>query len=331
MSSELRETKLIDLCSISFAYDRQVQSGCDAFDVQMYEIIDDTTPADPPQPIVWQPPAPPPPPTDLPTPLPPTLPPVIVPVFCVFMPYISELLDSTLIDILAWQMHVDFYDHTQPLTTRRELVFNSIQWHHRKGTVALLQEVLDFFFPGGATIQEWFEYMNPLPPNYPINVPDAVQCTFTSSSVNVPQNKFTIAGHGLHNNDRIRFTAGGTLPAPLIVGLWYYVVNATTNSFQLSTQEDGAVLVITSTGSGTNTIWLGGGSWHDRYRFRALIDERIIPPEDEAQALALINAYKPVSRWFEGFLRAFGSDCDIAWMGMALRFVYISSDAPDYP
>jgi P2-related tail formation protein len=72
-----------------------------------------------------------------------------------------------LIDVLAWQFHVDAYDASKTLEFRKMLVQESIQWHVTKGTVALLQHVLDTYWPGGATIQEWFDYKSPLPPNYP--------------------------------------------------------------------------------------------------------------------------------------------------------------------
>jgi phage tail P2-like protein len=204
MSTLLRTSKLIDLCTPSISYDRQVQAACEAFDYQMYSIIDDTG-------------------------------------VVIFIPNIMGLSDSNLIDILAWQFHVDFYDARKPLAFRQNLVQQAISWHRRKGTVALVQEVLDTYWPGGATIVEWYTYYNPLPPNYP--------------------------------------TAPG---------------------------------------------------WHDRYRFRVYVDDRIISPEDEAAVLTLIEHYKPISRWCEGIFHAIASDCMIGWCGMLLRFIYRESEAPDY-
>jgi phage tail P2-like protein len=130
MSSTLRKSKLVDLCTPSISYDRQVQSGCAAFDNQMYEIIDATG-------------------------------------VVVMIPNIMGLTDSNLVNILAWQFHVDFYDASKPLEFRKNLVQQAISWHKRKGTVALVQEVLDTYWPGGATLLEWYAYYNPLPPNYP--------------------------------------------------------------------------------------------------------------------------------------------------------------------
>jgi hypothetical protein len=295
MSTTLRGLRLVNLCAPSLSYDEQVQAASTAFDNQMHEIIDDT-------PVVS------------------------------FIPSILQLADSQLIDILAWQFHVDFYDHSQPLDLRKQLVQNSIQWHTRKGTVALLQEVLDTFWFGGATIEEWYNYMSPLPPNYPTDDPLAFYTNFGSSSVNLPGDKFNINAHGLVDGDQIQFVVGasGVLPTPLAPGVYYYVLFLTTNSFQVSLSVGGAPVVITSTGTGTNDIWKGAGTWHDRYRFRALIDASIITPSDEGLALQLINAYKPVSRWFEGFFRATVGQCAIGWYSGMLRFVYRSSEPPDY-
>ena len=210
MSTTLRTSKLIDLCTSSISYDKQVQSACLAFDHQMYEIIDATG-------------------------------------VVVMIPNIMGLTDENLVDILAWQFHVDFYDGTRPFEFRKRLVQMSIQWHITKGTVALVQEVLDTYWPGGASLVEWFDYMDPLPPNAPN-------------------------------------------PNP---------------GFQLL-------------------------PWHDRYRFRVYIDEKIIDPGDEAAVLELIDRYKPVTRWCEGVFRAIASEANIGWCGMLLRFIYHESAAPDY-
>jgi P2-related tail formation protein len=321
MAENLRDLGLIDFCTPSIAYDRQVQSGCEAFDNQMHEIIDatDGTPATGNGR------------TDQPS-IPATLSQII------FIPQILALADETLVDILAWQFHVDFYDRTQPLDFRKQLVWNSIQWHMRKGTVKLVEDVLNTFWPGGATLLEWFEYMNPLPPNYPIDNPDAMLWTFAPAAVNVATNTFTINGHGFLNSDQIRFeiqglAIGSQLPQPLLAGLWYRVVNKTTNTFQVTQQSvGGAPIDLLTQGVGGSQIWKrGSGSWHDRYRFRVLIDETVIAPEDYAQVMALINEYKPVSRWLEGIFRMKVSQCNIGWAGMTLQFIYKESEAPNYP
>src|SRR4030095_15083539 len=81
--------------------------------------------------------------------------------------------------------------------------------------------------------------------------------SFGPSDVNVAQNKFTLNSHGLANDTQIRFqiTSGSILPAPLLSGFWYYIITATTNSFQISLTSGGAPVVITDSGTGTNWIY----------------------------------------------------------------------------
>lgn len=225
----------------------------------------------------------------------------------VFIPNIMSLTDSNLVDILAWQFHVDFYDNTRDLEFRKKLVQMSIAWHRTKGTVALVEEVIDTYFPGVGTLQEWFEYRDPFPPNYPIDNTDTFVVAFSPTNVSVGADKFNINSHGLANGTQIRFVRGGlaTLPTPLEEGFWYWVVGALTNSFQVAENENGAPVNLTSTGVAINQIWQRGvgGSWHDRYRFRVIISEDV-DPLIAAQVMVLINLYKPVSRWPEGIIRS---------------------------
>ena len=71
-------------------------------------------------------------------------------------PRIDEL-SSAFIDALAIQFHVDFYDTTLPLDTRRALVKNSVRWHMRKGTAAVVQELINTIWDSGI-VREWYEY-----------------------------------------------------------------------------------------------------------------------------------------------------------------------------
>lgn len=74
---------------------------------------------------------------------------------CIIIPRIDEL-GSTLIDLLAWELHVDFYDPALPLEIRRQLVKNSTKWHIQKGTPAAVEELISTIFDDGKVI-EWFE------------------------------------------------------------------------------------------------------------------------------------------------------------------------------
>jgi P2-related tail formation protein len=312
MSTTLRTSHLIDLCTPSISYDRQVQSACFACDQQMWEIIDDTGQV-------------------------------------VMIPNIMGLTDEKLVDILAWQFHVDFYDKTQPLEFKKNLVQQSIVWHKTKGTVALVQWVLDTYFPGVCTLEEWYQYKVPLPPNYPVDGVDTLVKVFGPANVDVANDKFLFNAHGLTQNQQITFRIGSLavssrLPAPIVAGIYYYVANPTTNTFQVSPSPwqsggahmsgpSGAVVDLQDAGTGNNNeCWRRGtGTWHDRYKFRVLVDSHFIDPDDQKTVLALIDRYKPVSRWLEGFVRATASQCDIGWTGMLLRFIYRTSEAPDYP
>lgn len=75
---------------------------------------------------------------------------------CSIYPRIDEL-SSALIDALAVQFHVDFYDMALPLETRRALVKNSIRWHMKKGTKGAVQEIVRTVFSTGV-VTEWYEY-----------------------------------------------------------------------------------------------------------------------------------------------------------------------------
>jgi len=73
------------------------------------------------------------------------------------IPNIANITDNILLDLLAWQFHVDFYDTTMPIETKRQLVLNSLDWHTRKGTPSAVEEIVSTVF-ADATIEEWFDY-----------------------------------------------------------------------------------------------------------------------------------------------------------------------------
>ena len=204
MSSLIRQSKLIDNCTSSISYDAQVKSASEAFDQQMYEIIDDTGQV-------------------------------------IMIPNIMGLTDPKLVDVLAWQFHVDFYDPTRDLEFKKRLVQMSIIWHKTKGTVALVEEVINTYWPGSAYLEEWFEYKNPFPPNYP------------------------------------------------------------------------------------------DPAWHDRYRFRVVINDTIVDPQVEQQVMTLIDRYKPVSRWPEPNLRPRPSGTTVYAAAYAMIFVTRTSKAAPIP
>ena len=70
---------------------------------------------------------------------------------------LDQIVNETLIDLLAWQFHVDFYEPTMPIETKRDLVMKSLDWHTRKGTPSVVEEIVSTVF-SRAKIQEWFNY-----------------------------------------------------------------------------------------------------------------------------------------------------------------------------
>jgi hypothetical protein len=66
---------------------------------------------------------------------------------------------------------------------------------------------------------------------------------------------WSLAAHGLVNGDIVHLTnSGGALPTGYTVNTVYYVVNAATNTFQLSTSRGGSVVDGTTNGTGTQTV-----------------------------------------------------------------------------
>lgn len=72
------------------------------------------------------------------------------------LPRLGEL-PETLVDELAWQYHVDFYDYTADIDKKRALVRNAIAWHRYKGTPAAVEEVCTAVFKS-AQVYEWWRY-----------------------------------------------------------------------------------------------------------------------------------------------------------------------------
>ena len=73
------------------------------------------------------------------------------------LPRLDEL-PETVLDLLAWQWHVDFYEPLgMDVETKRRLIKKSIAWHRMKGTPAAVEAVVSAAFDT-STVKEWFEY-----------------------------------------------------------------------------------------------------------------------------------------------------------------------------
>lgn len=68
-----------------------------------------------------------------------------------------DALSEDVIDLLAWQWHIDFYEPSMSIETKRQLVRASIAWHRMKGTKAAVEKMVQTVFHGGV-VTEWYEY-----------------------------------------------------------------------------------------------------------------------------------------------------------------------------
>lgn len=76
---------------------------------------------------------------------------------CIILPNIDNITDHNLLDLLAWETHLDFYDTSLSLETKRELIKKAPSFHRKKGTPAAVEELVATLFDEGK-VEEWFEY-----------------------------------------------------------------------------------------------------------------------------------------------------------------------------
>jgi hypothetical protein len=78
-------------------------------------------------------------------------------------------------------------------------------------------------------------------------------------TVNTSTNIITCTAHGLSDGHCITLKTTDTLPAGLNTTDRYYVISSDTDTFALSMTQDGGAVNITDTGTGTHTVFGGGG------------------------------------------------------------------------
>lgn len=66
-------------------------------------------------------------------------------------------LPEEILDELAWQFNAIEYNKSYSIDVKRELIKTCLSTHHRRGTVAAVEEIAAKIF-GNATVSEWFEY-----------------------------------------------------------------------------------------------------------------------------------------------------------------------------
>lgn len=67
-------------------------------------------------------------------------------------------LPEQLLDMLAWQLHVDGYEAAYDYQAKERLIWQSLMLHRRKGTPWAVRNALAAAFGGEASIDEWFNY-----------------------------------------------------------------------------------------------------------------------------------------------------------------------------
>ncbi len=66
-------------------------------------------------------------------------------------------LDEDILDILAYDFHVDWYNYNDPVNAKRAVIKSSVKVHKRLGTKYAVETALGALHPG-TYIEEWFQY-----------------------------------------------------------------------------------------------------------------------------------------------------------------------------
>lgn len=119
MSKELQSTSLLDILPQNLLADAQIYAAARALDDELQKVTAATRDA-------------------------------------LILPRIDELSEEV-IDLLAWQWSVDFYDELKSLAGKRNAVKQSIAMHRIKGTRRAVELALHMVYTSGE-VSEWFEY-----------------------------------------------------------------------------------------------------------------------------------------------------------------------------
>lgn len=118
MARELQELSLRDIAPPSLLQDKNVQALIKAVDPELHEISENISE--------------------------------------VFIYSRIDKLPEPVLDLLAWQWHVDFYELAKNIDTKREMVKSSIKWHRHKGTRGAIIQALEMLGVE-AKFTAWYE------------------------------------------------------------------------------------------------------------------------------------------------------------------------------
>lgn len=154
------------------------------------------------------------------------------------------------------------YDKLYVKSTSHGLVYGDwvYLFHAAAGTNNNLQLAGWYNVAGTTSANEFYIYMP--------HATATAAVSFAAGDVNTGADTITSASHGLANGTALRFTTSGVLPTGLSTTTTYYVINAATNTFQISTSVGGGAFDFTDTGTGPHGYsgYLSSLSTHvDRY------------------------------------------------------------------
>lgn len=66
-------------------------------------------------------------------------------------------LPEKLLDVLAYDLHIDWYDYDYPVQVKRDLIKTSVRVHRKLGTVYAVETAMGALHPR-SEIAEWFDY-----------------------------------------------------------------------------------------------------------------------------------------------------------------------------
>ena len=148
------------------------------------------------------------------------------------------------------------YDSSQPLTGWGAGSWGSGSWGSGQASVAPARiwyqnnfgQDLIFGYRGGP-LYYWNAYITPSGLNVVITINSQ-----TVSAVNTGTEYITFST-AIATGTPVKFTSTTSLPAPLVAGTVYYIVNPVAATAQLATTVGGAAINLTTAGSGTITIY----------------------------------------------------------------------------
>jgi phage tail P2-like protein len=71
--------------------------------------------------------------------------------------YTGVDVPESVLDILAWQFNVDWYEPESDIETKREAINDALIIKKTQGTPAAVQRVVEIYF-GNGRVEEWFDY-----------------------------------------------------------------------------------------------------------------------------------------------------------------------------